>query len=43
MSIFFFCAKADNSGLHSFAKTLAGHNRNAKKFRSWLNQQRILN
>jgi len=39
----FFCAKADNSGLHSFAKTLAGHNRNAKKFRSWLNQQRILN
>lgn len=39
----FFCAKPDNSGLHSFAKTLAGHNRNANKFRSWLNQQRIMN
>ena len=39
----FFCAKPDNSGLHAFAKTLAGHNRNANKFRSWLNQQRIMN
>ena len=39
----FFCAKPDNSGLHAFAKTLSGHNRNANKFRSWLNQQRIMN
>lgn len=39
----FFCAKPDNSGLHAFAKTLTGHNRNANKFRSWLNQQRIMN
>jgi len=28
----FFCAKPDNSGLHAFAKTLSGHNRNANKF-----------
>jgi len=39
----YFCAKPDNSGLHAFAKTLAGHNRNANKFRAWLNQQRIMN
>lgn len=39
----FFCAKPDNSGQHAFAKTLAGHNRNANKFRAWLNQQRIMN
>jgi UPF0755 protein len=39
----YFCAKPDNSGLHAFAKTLTGHNRNANKFRSWLNQQRIMN
>lgn len=38
----FFCAKPDNSGYHAFAKTLAGHNRNANKFRSWLNKQRIM-
>ncbi len=39
----FFCAKPDNSGLHAFAKTLAGHNQNANKFRTWLNEQQILN
>ena len=38
----FFCAKPDNSGYHAFAKTLAVHNRNANKFRSWLNKQRIM-
>ena len=40
---FYFCAKPDNSGFHAFAKTLAGHNRNANKFRAWLNKQRIMN
>lgn len=38
---YYFCAKADNSGYHAFAKTLAGHNRNAQKFRNWLNKQRV--
>lgn len=38
---YYFCAKPDNSGYHAFAKTLAGHNRNAKKFQNWLNQQRV--
>jgi len=38
----YFCAKPDNSGYHAFAKTLSGHNRNAKKFHNWLNKQRIM-
>ena len=29
----FFCAKGDGSGLHNFAKTLRGHNRNIKKYK----------
>lgn len=37
----FFCAKPDNSGLHAFAKTLAGHNANARKFHNWLNKRGI--
>jgi len=37
----YFCAKPDNSGSHAFAKTLAGHNRNANKFRSWLSKRGI--
>ncbi|HFB99774.1 MAG TPA: endolytic transglycosylase MltG, partial [Phaeodactylibacter sp.] len=41
-SYLYFCAKPDNSGHHAFAKTLAGHNRNANKFRNWLNKQRIM-
>ena len=38
---YYFCAKADNSGQHAFAKTLSQHNANAKKFQRWLNKQRI--
>ncbi|MEM6964611.1 MAG: endolytic transglycosylase MltG [Bacteroidota bacterium] len=38
---YYFCAKPDNSGAHAFAKTLAGHNRNAKAFQNWLNKQRV--
>ncbi len=38
---FYFCAKADNSGTHAFAKTLAGHLRNARKFQRWLDSQGV--
>ena len=37
----FFCAKADNSGTHAFAETLAQHNRNARAFQRWMNQRGI--
>ena len=37
----YFCAKADNSGTHAFAETLAQHNRNARAFQRWLNQRGI--
>jgi UPF0755 protein len=32
----YFCAKPDASGFHSFAKTLAQHNRNAARYRASL-------
>lgn len=37
----YFCAKADFSGRHSFASTLAQHNRNAEAFRKALNNKKI--
>lgn len=37
----FFCAKPGYEGYHAFAKTLAGHNVNAQKYRAWLNKQGI--
>lgn len=37
----YFCAKADNSGAHAFAKTLAAHQENARRFQQWLNQRGI--
>lgn len=37
----YFCANADFSGYHVFAKTLREHNINARKFQRALNQQRI--
>lgn len=37
----YFCARPDNSGKHAFAETLAQHNRNARAFQRWMNQQGI--
>jgi UPF0755 protein len=37
----YFCAKPDLSRTHNFAKTLSGHNVNARKYQHWLNQQGI--
>jgi UPF0755 protein len=37
----FFCAKADFSGYHAFARTLAEHNRNAREYHAALNARRI--
>ncbi len=38
----FFCAKADFSGYHAFAKGLSQHNRNAAAYRRELNRRKIL-
>ena len=38
----YFCARADNSGTHAFAETLAGHNLNVGKYIAWLNQRGIM-
>jgi len=37
----YFCAKADFSGYHSFAKTLEQHNINARAYQRALNKERI--
>jgi len=37
----YFCASLDNTGRHLFAKTLIEHNRNADRYRRYLNQQKI--
>lgn len=37
----YMCASVDRAGYHEFASSLNGHNRNAARYRSWLNQQRL--
>lgn len=38
---FYFCAKADMSGYHVFARNMREHNINAEKYRKALNKKRI--
>lgn len=37
----YFCAKPDFSGYHAFATNLADHNKNAREYQRFLNNQRI--
>lgn len=37
----YFCAKADFSGYHSFARTLSQHNKNARLYQQALDQRKI--
>lgn len=37
----YFAANPENPGYHKFAKTLAQHNRNARAYQNWVNQQKI--
>ena len=39
----YFCARADSTGLHAFAKTLYQHNQNAIAYQNALNKKRIYN
>jgi UPF0755 protein len=37
----YFAADTENMGYHKFAKTLAQHNRNARMYQNWVNEQKI--
>ena len=38
---YYFAADPDDPGFHQFAKTLRQHNRNARKYRRWMNEQKV--
>jgi UPF0755 protein len=38
---FYMCANIDKLGYHTFARTLAQHNRNAAKYHEWMNKQKV--
>ena len=38
---YYFAADPENPGFHNFAKTLREHNRNARKYRQWMNKQKV--
>ena len=40
-SYFYMCANVDKIGYHTFARSLAQHNRNAAKYHRWMNKQKI--
>lgn len=42
-SYYYFAADAKKSGFHRFARTLRGHNQNAKAYQAYLNQKGIIN
>ena len=39
---YYMCASVEKIGYHEFAKTLAQHNRNAKKYQNWINKRGIV-
>jgi UPF0755 protein len=38
---YYFAADPEDPGFHNFAKTLRQHNRNARKYRRWMNEQKV--
>ena len=38
---YYFAADPENPGFHNFAKTLREHNKNARKYRRWMNKQKV--
>ena len=38
---YYFAADPENPGFHNFAKTLREHNKNARKYRQWMNKQKV--
>jgi UPF0755 protein len=38
---YYMCASVDNIGFHEFANSLNQHNKNARKYQRWMNQQGI--
>lgn len=41
-SYYYMCASITNMGKHEFARTLREHNRNARKYQKWINDQGIM-